>query len=75
MMTVRSTVLSFLAGLIPVLAVTGAPQAQGTAQVTMESFALPSGARPHDVAPGPGGVVWYTAQGQGALGRLDPVTG
>jgi virginiamycin B lyase len=39
------------------------------------SFAVPSGARPHDVAPGPDGVVWYTAQGQGALGRIDPKTG
>ena len=25
-------------------------------------------ARPHDVAPAPDGAVWYTAQGQGALG-------
>ncbi|MGE5145854.1 MAG: lyase [Candidatus Eiseniibacteriota bacterium] len=39
------------------------------------SFQLPSGARPHDVAPGPDGVVWYTAQGQGALGRIEPKTG
>jgi len=39
------------------------------------SFAVPSGAHPHDVAPGPDGVVWYTAQAQGALGRIDPKTG
>jgi virginiamycin B lyase len=40
-------------------------------------YDVPAGARPHDVAPDPkaGGVVWYTAQGQGALGRLDPATG
>ena len=38
-------------------------------------FAVPSGARPHDVAPAPDGTVWYTAQRQGALGRLDPETG
>jgi len=38
-------------------------------------FAVPSGAGPHDVAPGPDGTVWYTAQQQGALGRLDPATG
>jgi len=38
-------------------------------------FAVPSGAGPHDVAPGPDGTVWYTAQRQGALGRLDPATG
>ena len=38
-------------------------------------YAVPNGARPHDVAPAPDGTVWYTAQGQGALGRLDPETG
>ena len=40
-------------------------------------YDVPKGARPHDVAadPKPGGPVWYTAQGQGALGRLDPGTG
>jgi virginiamycin B lyase len=39
------------------------------------TFQVPSGAHPHDVAPGPDGVVWYTAQAQGALGRIDPKTG
>lgn len=38
-------------------------------------YAVPDGAHPHDVAPAPDGSVWYTAQGQGALGRLDPDTG
>jgi virginiamycin B lyase len=38
-------------------------------------FAVPSGSGPHDVAPAPDGTVWYTAQRQGALGRLDPTTG
>ena len=38
-------------------------------------FDLPKGARVHDVAPAPGGLVWYTAQRQGALGILDPRTG
>ncbi|MDA0815468.1 MAG: lyase [Chloroflexi bacterium] len=41
----------------------------------MESFALPAGARPHDVAPAVDGGVWYTAQRQAALGHLDPATG
>ena len=47
------------------------------AEVKMERFRVPGGARPHDVAPAPepGGPVWYTAQGQGALGVLDPATG
>ena len=40
-------------------------------------YDVPKGAHPHDVAadPRPGGPVWYTAQHQGALGRLDPRTG
>lgn len=38
-------------------------------------FDVPKGAHPHDVAPAPDGTVWYTAQHQGALGRLDPRTG
>ena len=38
-------------------------------------YPVPEGARPHDVAPAPDGTVWYTAQRQGALGRLNPTTG
>lgn len=38
-------------------------------------FAVPSGAGPHDVAAAPDGTVWYTGQGAGHLGRLDPKTG
>jgi virginiamycin B lyase len=35
----------------------------------------PLPAYPHDVAPAPDGTVWYTGQGAGNLGRLDPKTG
>ncbi len=38
-------------------------------------YELPKGDRPHDVAPAPDGSVWYTGQGAGVLGRLDPKTG
>lgn len=38
-------------------------------------FDLPRGAHPHDVAPAPDGMVFYTAQAEGALGILDPKTG
>jgi virginiamycin B lyase len=40
-------------------------------------YAVPRGAHPHDVAadPSPDGPVWYTAQHQAALGRLDPRSG
>lgn len=46
-----------------------------TRQPTLQEYAVPDGAHPHDVAPAPDGSVWYTAQHQGALGRLDPQTG
>ncbi len=38
-------------------------------------YPVPSGSRPHDVAPAVDGGVWYTAQGSGELGFLDPTTG
>ena len=41
----------------------------------VQYYPVPAGAGPHDVAPAPDGTVWYTAQRQGALGRLDPRTG
>jgi virginiamycin B lyase len=41
----------------------------------MQEYAVPRNARPHDVAPAPEGGVWYTAQGSGELGRLDPASG
>ena len=49
----------------------------GAHAAEVRTYDVPRGARPHDVAPDPkpGGPVWYTAQGQGALGRLDPATG
>ncbi len=41
----------------------------------LKTFPVNPGSRPHDVAVGADGIVWYTAQGQGALGRLDPRNG
>ena len=38
-------------------------------------FPVTTGSRPHDVAPAPDGFVWYSGQGNGTLGRLDPETG
>jgi virginiamycin B lyase len=43
--------------------------------LTIQEYPVPRGSHPHDVAPAPDGAVWYTAQGAGALGRLDPATG
>lgn len=45
------------------------------AQPATQVFPVPPGSGPHDVAPGPDGLVWYSAQRQGALGILDPRTG
>jgi len=45
------------------------------AQVALQAYALPPGGGPHDVAVGADGIVWYTAQRSGHLGRLDPATG
>jgi virginiamycin B lyase len=38
-------------------------------------YPVPEGTGPHDVAPAPDGTVWYTGQGNGVLGRLNPDTG
>jgi virginiamycin B lyase len=49
--------------------------AQSVEDFTVTEFPVPEGSHPHDVAPALNGVVWYTAQRAGALGRLDPDTG
>jgi virginiamycin B lyase len=60
-----------------VAAPTTAPGADAPRQVELEllAFDVQRGSRPHDVAPAPDGRVWWTAQGIGALGVLDPRTG
>jgi virginiamycin B lyase len=46
------------------------------AEVTVQAYDLPQGGgRPHDVAVGSDGIVWYTAQKDGKLGRLTPADG
>jgi virginiamycin B lyase len=47
----------------------------GEGQLQVREFAVPSGTRPHDVAPARDGGVWFTAQGTGQLGWLNPTTG
>lgn len=41
----------------------------------LQAYKVPAGSRPHDVAPAADGGVWYTAQGSGELGWLNPSTG
>jgi virginiamycin B lyase len=53
-----------------------APEPSGSPfDPAVEVYHVPSGSRPHDVAPARDGGVWYTAQAAGALGYLDPATG
>ena len=50
--------------------------AAGTAMAAeVKVFQVPEGAGPHDVAAAPDGKVWFSAQGSGALGIIDPATG
>ncbi|CAB3771349.1 Virginiamycin B lyase [Paraburkholderia humisilvae] len=62
----------FASVLVGAMLATGSARAQAP---SFDSFAVPSGSAPHDVAPEPDGTVWYTAQAQGAVGRLDPRSG
>ncbi|HZG66631.1 MAG TPA: hypothetical protein VEZ12_07795, partial [Herpetosiphonaceae bacterium] len=58
----------------PTIAALDTPVAESIAPMVQE-YAVPRGSHPHDVAPAPDGGVWYTAQGSGELGYLDPATG
>jgi virginiamycin B lyase len=51
------------------------PAAAQATPPTLQEYDVPPGSHPHDVAPAPDGSIWYTAQGIGELGRLDPETG
>lgn len=52
------------------------PVATRGGDVSVRAYDLPKGGgSPHDVAVGADGIVWYTAQRDGKLGRLDPETG
>ena len=44
-------------------------------EFSMQTYPVPAGSRPHDVAPAVDGGVWYTAQRRAALGWLDPESG
>jgi virginiamycin B lyase len=61
---------------IAAVAAAGASAAPSTeSQLRVREFPVPSGTHPHDVAPARDGGVWFTAQGSGELGLLDPATG
>ncbi len=49
--------------------------AAAAGEPTVTEYSVPEGPHPHDVAPAPGGGVWYTGQHTGELGLLDHATG
>ncbi|MDQ3692106.1 MAG: lyase [Chloroflexota bacterium] len=54
----------------------GATETPPESCLSLETFAVPAGDHPHDVAPAADGTsVWYTGQGSGVLGLFDPTTG
>jgi virginiamycin B lyase len=61
-----------VAGVLPLADSSATP---GAAPPRVQEYAVPAGSSPHDVAPAPDGMVWYTAQAAGKLGRLDPSDG
>jgi len=56
----------------PTTTVTATPT---LAEPRLQTYPVPAGAHPHDVAPADDGGVWFTAQHAGYLGHLDPATG
>jgi virginiamycin B lyase len=42
---------------------------------TLQEYPVEAGSHPHDVAPAVDGGIWYTGQGAGFLGWLDPTSG
>jgi virginiamycin B lyase len=67
----------FVAALAALVLAAALPLAAGGQQggFDVREYGVPAGSRPHDVAPARDGGVWYTAQGSGELGWLNPRTG
>jgi virginiamycin B lyase len=61
--------------LAAVCAATASASSSRDVQFRVHEYPIPAGTHPHDVAPARDGGVWYTAQGSGQLGWLNPKTG
>src|SRR5688500_9815857 len=61
--------------LVAAVAGSAAGGTSSTNAFEVREFPVPAGSHPHDVAPARDGGVWYTAQGSGELGWLNPKTG
>jgi len=56
------------------VSIVGPVEAERLINPMIREFPVPIGSHPHDVAPAPDGTIWYTAQGSGELGQIDPIT-
>lgn len=72
---VETPTTSFVSTTAPTTTTTTLQPYLSPADLTIESYPVPAGSRPHDVAPAADGGVWYTAQNLGEIGWLDPDTG
>jgi virginiamycin B lyase len=68
-------VMPILAAAVAGIAGAAAGGTSSTTALSVREYPVPAGSHPHDVAPARDGGVWYTAQGSGRLGWLDPKTG
>jgi virginiamycin B lyase len=56
-------------------ATTPAATGSATGELELQSYPVPAGSHPHDVAPALDGGVWFTGQRAGYLGHLNPANG
>ncbi|MGH8873099.1 MAG: virginiamycin B lyase family protein [Acidimicrobiia bacterium] len=66
---------STLATVLETTTISTQPPGLAPEDLVLQSFPVPPGSGPHDVAPARDGGVWYTAQATGELGWLDPASG
>lgn len=59
----------------PVAPAPASSASAGPVSLRLQTYPVPAGAGPHDVAPAADGGVWFTAQHSGYLGHLDPASG
>ncbi|HEY1321290.1 MAG TPA: hypothetical protein VGF32_13625, partial [Streptosporangiaceae bacterium] len=64
-----------LAAVALLLGLGGALPAAHAQELSIQEFPVATGSQPHDAVPDQSGAVWYTGQGDGTVGRLDPATG
>ena len=62
-------------GFVSALAIAALPPVAAADEGRFATFKLPPGNYPHDVSPGPDGLVFYADQRRGGIGIVDPKTG